>query len=247
MLIAYLDEFGHVGPFKSRRDPKYNASPVFGLGGIVMPHANVRPFATWFYQLKGFLLAHEIAASNAHPATWEKKGTSLFTCKAVRRYPSVRDAGKRLLNRIADYDGYVFFYGREKYQDPADSHAVGLHKTALSHSIRRLNGLCNRDSHYFMLILDQHSSRPELLEAAAKTMFGSDPAPRLIEPPFEVESHLYQTVQAADWVSAILGHLWAYRLRPNEYPEFRIFETFFGRLVDTNSPFSKVERARPIR
>lgn len=247
MYISYLDEFGHVGPFKSRTDPKYKASPVFGMGGIVLPHANVRPFATWFYQLKGFLLGPEIIKSGGHPATWEKKGTSLFTPKAVRKYPRVRDAGKRLLNRVADYDGYTFFYGREKYKDPADSHAVGLHKTVLTHSIRRLNSLSARDSQYFILILDQHSSRPELLEAAAKTMFGTDPAPKLIEPPFEVESHLYQTVQAADWVSAILGHLWAYRLRPAEYPECAIFEKFFGPHLGSNSPFSTVDRARPRR
>ena len=33
--IAYLDEFGHVGPYVVRRDPRPNDSPVFGLAGFV--------------------------------------------------------------------------------------------------------------------------------------------------------------------------------------------------------------------
>jgi hypothetical protein len=72
--IAYLDEFGHIGPYASRSDAHYNSSPVFGLAGIVLPVDQVRPFGTWFFQLKCNLLAWEIARDGAHPATWEKKG-----------------------------------------------------------------------------------------------------------------------------------------------------------------------------
>ena len=35
--FAYLDEFGHIGPYISRTDPRYNDSPVFGLAGFVLP------------------------------------------------------------------------------------------------------------------------------------------------------------------------------------------------------------------
>ena len=31
IYIAYLDEFGHVGPYISRSDPRHNDSPVFGF------------------------------------------------------------------------------------------------------------------------------------------------------------------------------------------------------------------------
>jgi hypothetical protein len=245
MHFCFLDELGHIGPFISRSHPRYNASPVFGMGGMILPEDSVRPFAMWFFQLKNNLLGFEIKKARAHPATWEKKGTSLFTAKAVRRYPAVRGAGKRIINRISAFGGHVFYYGREKYQSATDSHAVGLHKTVLSHCIRRVNALCAQKRQYFMMILDQHSSRADLLETAAKTMFGDDPAPRLLEPPFEVESHLYQTAQAADWIAAILGHLWAYRLRPVEYHDLAIFETFFGRLIDGAASHSAVERIRP--
>ena len=36
-FITYLDEFGHIGPFVSRDHPSHKTSPVFGLGGFVLP------------------------------------------------------------------------------------------------------------------------------------------------------------------------------------------------------------------
>ena len=32
--FAYLDEFGHIGPYVNREHPRYNDSPVFGLAGF---------------------------------------------------------------------------------------------------------------------------------------------------------------------------------------------------------------------
>ena len=34
--FAYLDEFGHIGPYVSRTDPRYKDSPVFGLARFVL-------------------------------------------------------------------------------------------------------------------------------------------------------------------------------------------------------------------
>ena len=42
MYIAYLDEFGHIGPFTGRGQEKYNENPMFGLGGIVLHATAVR-------------------------------------------------------------------------------------------------------------------------------------------------------------------------------------------------------------
>jgi hypothetical protein len=81
MLIAFLDEFGHAGPFVARTDSRFKQSPVFGLAGYVLPHHQVRHFSTFFFQLKQHMLAAELASSNQHPATWEKKGTELISTK----------------------------------------------------------------------------------------------------------------------------------------------------------------------
>ena len=34
--FAYLDEFGHIGPYVSRADARHNGSPVFGLAGTII-------------------------------------------------------------------------------------------------------------------------------------------------------------------------------------------------------------------
>lgn len=65
--IAYLDEFGHIGPYKGRNDPRYHDSPVFGLAGLILPFDQVRSFATWFFQLKCNLLKFEIKRDGIHP------------------------------------------------------------------------------------------------------------------------------------------------------------------------------------
>jgi hypothetical protein len=73
MHLAFLDEFGHCGPYVSRKDKRYNQSPVFGLAGYVIPHHEARGFATFFFQLKSNMLAADLAEVKKHPATWEKK------------------------------------------------------------------------------------------------------------------------------------------------------------------------------
>ena len=103
--FAYLDEFGHIGPYISRGDPRYKDSPVFGLAGFVLPAAEVRGFGTWFFQRKCELLKFEIERSGEHPAVWEKKGASLFTVNNVTRYRELRNFTNRLLNKIEKLSG----------------------------------------------------------------------------------------------------------------------------------------------
>ena len=84
--FAYLDEFGHIGPYVSKQHPKHNDSPVFGLAGFVLPFGRGREFGTWFFQRKCQLLSFEIRQSGEHPAQWEKKSSSLYTVRNVRAY-----------------------------------------------------------------------------------------------------------------------------------------------------------------
>lgn len=85
LYFAYLDEFGHIGPYLGRCDPAHNDSPVFGPGGMILPYTAVRQFSTWFFQIKCNLLRWELAQNGQHPATWEKKGSALFTSTNVKK------------------------------------------------------------------------------------------------------------------------------------------------------------------
>jgi len=123
-FVAYLDEFGHVGQYVSRTHSHFKTSPVFGLGGILLPAEEVREFAIFFYQLKCQLLAWDITHENPRnlPAyQWEKKGSKLFTTRNVTQYRSLRQATFRLLNHIRKIGGYVIYAGEHK-SGPAKQH-----------------------------------------------------------------------------------------------------------------------------
>lgn len=229
--IAYLDEFGHVGPYVSRDDEKHNDSPVFGLAGIVLPLQEVRGFGTWFYQRKCELLDWEIKRAGDHPATWEKKGSALFTVQNVTNYPELRKFTFRLLNKIKSSGGFVFYVGGTKTSTPETHDANQIYKDVLREAIKRLDQHCSEEFdpwENFLLALDEHDQRSALVTEASIAMYGT-PAPRkcLIEPPFQLESHRYQTMQAADWIAGLVGRFGAYWKAADEYPENEIFLKYF--------------------
>ena len=241
MLFAYLDEFGHQGPFVHRQDAHYKDSPVFGVAGIILPEGSIRPFATKFLQLKEKVFAEDIARAGCEAHHWEKKGSDIFRPKALDRYPALRQVGFRLLNTINNSGGKVFFYGREKIIGSTNVNPNGLYTTVLSHAIRQLDAYATSKRTNFALVVDEHSARKELLECAAKTMFGKNPTKHLVSPPFEVESYLNQNIQAADWVAAIVGRLWAYRVLPDQYKDHANLEKYFRSRIAAITSHSKVE------
>lgn len=246
MHLAFLDEFGHCGPYIARSDPRYNQSPVFGLAGYVIPHIEARNFATFVLKLKSTMLAADLAHVRKHPATWEKKGSALITTKNIRKYAHIREGLSRFLNELYKRRGRIFWYGREKYLSPEQSRPSGLYATVLGHSIRSLNDFVEGNNSQFMMILDQHSDRIRLIETAAKTMFSPEnPTRSLIEPPFEVESHLYQTIQAADWIATLVGRLLTHQVAPQAYSDWEWSERLFGEKVRSLSTNSRLWRPRP--
>jgi hypothetical protein len=145
MHFAYLDEFGHIGPYVGRADPRFNTSPVFGLAGLILPVAEVRDFSTWFYKRKCELLAFEIARSSVHPAEWEKKGSSLFTTQNIQRYPELTRFANRFLNKIERCGGHVIYVGVRKTAPPHEHDPQHLYRAVLRETIKRLDQYCSDD------------------------------------------------------------------------------------------------------
>jgi hypothetical protein len=231
MFLVYLDEFGHIGPFLDRTSEKFSESPVFGLAGLMLPVDQVRAFATWFYKRKCELLEFEINKAGEYPATWEKKGSSLYTIKNIAKYRELRAFTNRFLNRISGCGGKVIYVGLHKQASVQDHKPLRLYLAVLKEMMKRLNQICEYDTakHNFLIVMDEHQERQAILTEASREMFSRDnPRRRLIEPPFQVESHRYQTVQAADWICGLVGRLGPYWVLPKEYPESKIVEQYFG-------------------
>jgi len=187
------------------------------------------------------MFARELQNYDDNPATWEKKGSDFLNRKNIEKYAHLREGVRRLLNRIERSDSRIIYYGRQKYQAPEISSSAGLYSTVLSYQIRAVDSYCVKSNQQFMMILDQHSDRIKLLKTAAKTMFSANaPARCLIEPPFQVESHLYQTIQAADWIATLIGRIEAYRALPNQYADWEWAEKYFGTTIRRLSNASRI-------
>jgi len=63
-----------------------------------------------------------------------------------------------------------------------------------------------------------------------------------MEPPFQVESHRYQTMQAADWIAGLVGRLGAIWKAPKEFPENQVFRTYFESRLSQASRRSGIRR-----
>ena len=250
MFLVYLDEFGHIGPYLNRTSEKYSESPVFGLAGFMLPADRVRNFATWFFQRKCQLLKFDIDRSGEHPATWEKKGSSLYTIQNITKYRELRAFTNRLLSMIRNSGGKVIYVGLHKQAAVEDHKPLRLYLSVLKEIMKRLNQICeyDRQQQNFMIVMDEHQERQAILTEASREMFSRDnPRRRLIEPPFQVESHRYQTVQAADWICGLIGRLGPHWVSPQEFPENSIVEQYFGPRIRQASAGSGIRGDRRLQ
>lgn len=228
--LVYIDEFGHIGPYLSYNHPQYNTHPVFGIGGIAIPVEKVRSFSTYFFKLKNKLLKFELDRSNTHPAKWEKKGSSLYTVKNINKYIELRKATFRLINLLNRIGAFVIYVGVEKNHTVDEHYPNKLYQAVFRELIKRLNEECEQGEHSFQLLLDESEdlNYQRLIETAAVAMFGGEePKKYLIEPPVQLKSHLYQTMQAADWICGLIGRLTKYELEPENFPDYECFRSYF--------------------
>jgi len=231
--VVYLDEFGHVGPFLSRDHAQYKTSPVFGFGGFLLPADAVREFAIYFYRLKCRLLRFELDRQDQPAHRWEKKGAQLYTVQNVSRYKELRVSTGRLLSQIRKSGGYVVYAGECKSVEAHAHRAADLFKRQLLRLIRIADHFCRARNATFLVMLDEQQAgnlwRERNMEACTHAMFEdeNEKCRAMIEPPIQGESHLFQTLQCADWICGLMGRLHAYETAPDQYEDWAIFHGYF--------------------
>jgi hypothetical protein len=97
-----------------------------------------------------------------------------------------------------------------------------LYRDTLEALLRELDRFGADNDAEVLVVMDEHQERDVVLDQAARMMY-SDPEKlqHLLEPPYQVESHRYQTVQCADWICGIVGRFGALRAAPGEFGEFK--------------------------
>jgi hypothetical protein len=204
---------------------------------LILPATEIREFAIFFFKLKCQLLKFDLENDNPRglPAyQWEKKGSQLYALRNVVKYPELRRATFRILNHIKKVGGYVFYTGVHKVTDPDAHNSTETFKRQLLQSVRKIDRFCAQSDSTFMLMLDEQRAgnewREKNVEVCTLAMFedASEKCRTLIEPPIQAESHLFQTIQAADWICGLIGRLIALMVAPEEYQELEPFDKFFS-------------------
>lgn len=235
LYFAYVDEFGHVGPYVARTHPQHKTNPVFGFGGFLLPATAVRDFGELFLTLKRSHLGQEMKGRGKTDAvTWEKKGSALYTAKNYEKYPGdVTRMTRRLLDGITDLGGHTVYIGACKNALPEEHDSKLLYRSTFELLLRRLNAFGASKGAHVLVVMDEHEDRDALLDQAARMMYhDAERLQHLLEPPYEVESHRYLTVQCADWICGLIGRFGAYRAAPEGFAEFAWAEKEFAPLVD---------------
>lgn len=226
VLLAYLDEIGETGAFVSKTDPRFNTSPAFGYAGFVLPVAEARRFGMWFTEEKRKVYASEIAAS-AHPAQWERKGSSIFREATLRDFPQQIRVFNALVRRLRSVGGNLFYYVDEKplgtpKQTKLDT--VVRESTAMRETLNRLARHAEAQHKHLLVMMDQvnEKQRIERMPSMYAHMFSRsgefEEMKRIVEPPMHLDSAVSANIQFADWVAACISRAIEYQLV--ERPDF---------------------------
>ena len=211
------------------------------MAGFMIDSGNVRELSTWFHKLKCEVFSSEIDESGKHAGHWEKKGNQIFTSSKIYK---TKRLGFSLINQIKANGGKIIYQGIEKYTDPEKSNGSGLYKAVLSRTIRAIEKKFRPENETYAIILDQHNDRAKLMVSAQQTMYSRiDGAYGLMEPPYQVESHLYPSVQMADWIASIVGSLWNYKTRPEQFHDEQWAERYFETRINSAVTHSTLLRA----
>lgn len=253
--IVYLDEFGHIGPYVSSTHPKHNTHPAFGLGGFVLPINAVRPFSSFFFELKLNLFenfdikqAKDKAKEKGERfqlSTWEKKGSQQYSVVNLKKYKDyLVGSTSRIINRITSKGGFLFYVGEAKFRNPKQHNPQEVYKSSLTEIIKRLDDEFRSEDAQFLIFMDDSEGSADLVKKSIYEMHQNGRY-QLIEAPMQVDSKLYQTIQCADWLCAIYGKIAYYNIEPNAKPEYELFVRYFADKIASAQKRSNVRNNLP--
>jgi hypothetical protein len=211
VLIAYLDEFGHVGPYIEHGHPRFGQHPIFGFAGFILPASEARSVGAEFKRVKTTLFKTEIDKSRV-PAQWERKGAEYFTSGSIEKRPEQIRTFKHLLQTLRRAGGKLFYYGDEKLvgtlkvtgQEPTD-----VTRDALKETINRICTEAERRGEDVLILMDAitDKTRQELAAKMYAHIYSRKRTEmyRIVEAPLHIESKLNSNIQFADWICGLIG------------------------------------------
>lgn len=220
MLLAYIDEIGETGAFKSHDHAKYNTSAAFGYAGFIISEQNARRFGAIFSEEKAQLFSNEIAGAE-HPGRWERKGAEIFTSYAPTGHPGQLRVFDHLVKTVGAFGGKLFYYADEKpLGTPKETNLdrTRREREVMEETLNRIARHAQHEDENVMVLIDQITEKtraerlPNMYGHILGRASGHPEMRRIIEPPTHVDSQLSSNIQFADWVAACVGRAIDYQL-----------------------------------
>jgi hypothetical protein len=139
----------------------------------------------------------------------------------------------------------VFYVGVQKTHAPEVHDPKALYRAVLREAIQRLDDFFGRSGAQFMIVVDElqdRKFREEIVAEASCEMFGEPGRVRMIEPPIQAESHLFQTLQCADWICGLVGRAGCHLVAPADYGELVWVPKYFSDRLSRSAPISGIRR-----
>lgn len=230
MWLVFLDEFGHDGAYVSRDHPRFNQSPVFGLGGLALREHSAIDFALDFGRLKANTLGWPYRYREAKGRTIFKAGAFDDSLGSSRRHHTANVAN-RFLSLVRKHEGHVLYRGIVKASDIADHSASKVHMACLRRVFATVNSYCGESESYFLMSFDRHETHLKKMQFISGAHRDSDGKVRIADYPHDLESRYHNSIQAADWVCALLGRVWAYRVDAVGWASHKPYDDRFSNLL----------------
>ncbi|WP_328587437.1 DUF3800 domain-containing protein [Corynebacterium liangguodongii] len=132
---------------------------------------------------------------------------------------------QRIYRKLGSLDGHIFFYGQQKPLGPVSQTketSQDRENHCLIQSINRLGTFASNKNEHLMVVMDatDTDNRERAVATLGATIYSRNNKENrsIVEVPLQTESHLYSTVQMADWTCALLGRLTDYHFA--EHSEF---------------------------
>jgi hypothetical protein len=250
LLVAYIDEFGHEGPYISPTHPKFNQHPVFGYAGMILPASNARAFGAYFKRQRNTLFKALVDASDT-PDQFEKKGNEYFSTGSIEKFPSHARVYRSLLNTLYALGGCLFYFGFEKPTGTVKQAGMSsrdIVQKSLRETINRISRHADTQNTDVMIIADaitDKTRREIAAEMYAHIYSRSGAFPemrRMVEVPLHIESKLNSNVQFADWTCALMSRAAHYQL--NRDSNFEWAPRLFGNNVRGHFTYESVIHTR---
>ena len=154
-----------------------------------------------------------------------------------------------MLNGVHDFGRHIFYVGTEKNVQPENWSAEKLYLSALREVIKRIDEFATEQNATISIILDQISDfnsrntfRELVVGKACSEMYGQNHRSRLVEPPMQVESYLYQTIQCADWICSLISKVETFNGHPCEFSDYEPLHKYFANRLHLNSVRSGIRK-----